>query len=233
MKFEINSIFDMIEYVIITAGGTGLRMKSDTPKQFLPLKGKPILMHSIERFYNYNNDLIIIISLPEEFIPYWKNLCEKYKFAIMHSVVKGGSTRFNSIKNALQNLKDPGLVAVHDGVRPLVSVKTIENTFKTARIKGNAVAVQDIVFSIRRTEGTKNVAVNRSNYKEIQTPQTFESELLKKAYNSEYEESFTDDATVVEKLGITVNLVKGNPENIKITTKNDLMIAETLIDSIF
>ena len=222
----------MNDYVIITAGGTGSRMKSDVPKQFILLKGKPILMHSIERFFNFNNDLNIIISLPEEFILYWKNLCDKYKFTIKHTVVKGGTTRFGSIKNALQKVKNVGLVAVHDGVRPLVSGITIKNTFETARLNGNAVASRDIVFSLRRTEETKNIAVNRSNYKEIQTPQTFQSELLKKAYNSEYEESFTDDATVVEKLGVAINLVEGNSENIKITTKNDLKIAEALIDRI-
>lgn len=222
----------MNDYVIITAGGTGSRMKSDVPKQFILLKGRPILMHSIDRFFNFNNDLNIIISLPEEFILYWKNLCEKYKFTIKHTVVKGGTTRFASIKNALQEVKNVGLVAVHDGVRPLVSGKTIENTYKTARLKENAVASRDIVFSIRRTDEIKNIAVNRSNYKEIQTPQTFQSELLKKAYNSEFEERFTDDATVVEKMGVSINLVEGNSENIKITTKNDLKIAEALIDRI-
>ena len=222
----------MNDYVIITAGGTGIRMNSDIPKQFLLLKERPILMHSIERFFNYNNDLNIILSLPEEFISYWKKLCKKYKFTIKHTVVKGGTTRFYSVKNALREIKDVGLVAVHDGVRPLVSSKTIENTYKTARLKGNAIASQDIYFSLRRTDNLKNCAVNRNNYKEIQTPQTFESDLLKKAYSSEYEESFTDDATVVEKLGLTINLVEGNPENIKITTKNDLIIAEALINRI-
>lgn len=223
----------MIEYVIITAGGIGSRMNSDIPKQFLLLKGKPVLMHSIERFYTYNNDIIIIISLPEKYISYWKELCNKFKFSIKHTVIKGGKTRFNSVKNALKGVLETGIVAVHDGVRPLVSGKTIENTFKTARIKGNAVAAQDIVFSIRKTEGTKNFAANRNEYKEIQTPQTFESELLKKAYNSEYLENFTDDATVIEHIGITVNLTEGNSENIKITTENDLLVAETLIDRIF
>ncbi|MCD4793815.1 MAG: 2-C-methyl-D-erythritol 4-phosphate cytidylyltransferase [Bacteroidales bacterium] len=222
----------MKDYVIITAGGTGSRMKSDIPKQFLLLKGKPILMHSIERFFNYNNDLNIVISLPEEFISYWKNLCDKHKFAIEHTVVKGGTTRFNSIKNALQEVKGAGLVAVHDGVRPLVSGKTIENTYKTARLKGNAVASRDIYFSLRKTEGLKNFAINRNDYKEIQTPQTFESELLKEAYSLKYEESFTDDAAVVERLGVTINLIEGNPENIKITAKNDLIIAEALINRI-
>ncbi len=222
----------MNNYVIITAGGTGSRMKSDVPKQFLLLKGKPILMHSIERFFNYSNDLNIVISLPEEFISYWKNLCDKHKFAIEHTVVKGGTTRFNSIKNALQEVKGAGLVAVHDGVRPLVSGKTIESTYKTARLKGNAVASRNIYFSLRKTEGLKNFAINRNNYKEIQTPQTFKSELLKEAYSLKYEESFTDDAAVVERLGVTINLIEGNPENIKITAKNDLIIAEALINSI-
>lgn len=220
----------MNDYVIITAGGTGNRMKSDTPKQFLLLKEKPILMHSIERFFKYSNDLNIILSLPGEFISYWKGLCDKHKFTIKHTVVKGGTTRFYSVKNALQEVKDVGLVAVHDGVRPLVSSKTIKNTYETARLKGNAIASLDIYFSLRRIEDLETFAVNRNDYKEIQTPQTFESKLLKKAYSSEYEESFTDDATVVEKLGITINLIEGNPENIKITTKNDLIIAEALIN---
>jgi 2-C-methyl-D-erythritol 4-phosphate cytidylyltransferase len=222
----------MNKYTIITAGGTGTRMKSDVPKQFLLLKGRPILMHSIERFFIYNNSIKIIISLPEEFISYWEELCKKYSFNIKYTIVKGGKTRFYSIQNALKEVANGGLVTVHDAVRPLVSIKTIENTFNVAEINGNAIASRDIFFSVRKVEELKNYAVNRNDYKEIQTPQTFKSELLKEAYSTDFEKKFTDDATVVEKLGVKINLVEGNPENIKITTKNDLIIAEALLNCI-
>lgn len=223
----------MLKYVVITAGGTGVRMRSDIPKQFIELKGKPILMHSITRFYNYDKGINIIISLPEEHIDYWKDLCKIYKFNIEHDYVKGGETRFHSIKNALEKVGDSGLVAIHDGVRPLVNAKAIHRTFETAEKKGNAIASADIFFSLRKIENDYNFRLDRSKIKEIQTPQTFRCSLIKKAYQQGYDESFTDDASVIEKIGEKIYLVEGNSENIKITEQKDLIIAEALWDSIF
>lgn len=220
-------------YVIITAGGFGKRMGLELPKQFLNLSGIPVLMHTINRFYNYNNDLQIILSLPKEYIPFWKELCNKHKFTIKHEIVSGGDTRFHSIKNALAKVSGNGFVAVHDGVRPLVSFKTIQKTFEVALKQGNAVASLDIVFSLRKKESEQTVTVNRDLFKEIQTPQTFKISILKKAYEQKYDDSFTDDASVVEKLGERIFLTKGNSENIKITTPTDIKIAETLLDTVF
>ena len=219
-------------YVIITAGGFGKRMKSELPKQFLDLSGKPLLMHTINRFYNFNNNLNIILSLPEAYITFWKDLCEKHQFTIKHKVVSGGNTRFHSIKNALGEVSGNGLVAVHDGVRPLVSSETIKKTFDEALKHGNAVSSLDIVFSIRKNESHETVAVNRDLYKEIQTPQTFKISILKKAYEQNYEDCFTDDASVVEKLGETIFLTEGNRENMKITTPADIKIVEALLNTV-
>ena len=223
----------MEKYAIITAGGIGKRMSSDLPKQFLELQKKPILMHSIERFYQYTKDIKIIVSLPEQYIDYWKHLCNEKNFKIQHKIVKGGKTRFFSIKNALDVIEGSGIVAIHDGVRPLVSCETIKRTFEKAQKKGNAVASQDIFFSIRKIDKKKNYAEDRSIYKEIQTPQTFRIDLIKQAYKLKYEESFTDDASVLERMGESINLVEGNRENIKITAKEDLLLAEVLLDRIF
>lgn len=219
-------------YVIITAGGFGKRMDSELPKQFLDLSGMPLLMHTVKKFFSYDNNLTIIISLPEAYIPFWKDLCKKHKFTILHKIVSGGNTRFHSIKNALSEVSGNGLVAVHDGVRPLVSFETIKKTFNGALIYGNAVASLDIVFSIRKKESEQTTALNRDLFKEIQTPQTFKIPILKKAYEQNYDDSFTDDASVVEKLGEQIFLTKGNRENIKITTPGDIKIAEVLLDTI-
>lgn len=223
----------MIKYAIITAGGSGIRMGSEIPKQFLDLCGKPILMYSIERFFSYDKNIKIIVSLPEEHIDYWLNLCSEYKFKIEHKYVIGGKTRFHSIKNALEKVIEPGLVAVHDGVRPLVSTQTIKNTFLIAEKSGNAIASRDIVFSLRKVEAGHSESVDRSQYKEIQTPQTFQSSLIKEAYEQKYIGTFTDDASVIEKKGNKINLVEGNCENIKITDKADMIIAEVLLNSVF
>lgn len=215
-----------MDYVIITAGGLGTRMGKEIPKQFLKLSDKIILMHSIERFYDFKNDIKIIISLPENYINYWKNLCKRYRFTIKHKIVKGGETRFHSIQNALNEVSGKGLVAVHDGVRPLVSIETINRTFETAKLYGSGIASTDIFFSIRKITGEKSVAVNREIYKEIQTPQTFKISLLKKAYLQKFDDAFTDDASVVESIGEIIHLTEGNRDNIKITTSEDLKTAE-------
>lgn len=220
-----------MNYVIITAGGTGKRMGSKMPKQFIEFGGKPILMHSIKKFYDFDKSINIIISLPQNYIQMWTILCNEHLFLIEHKVVAGGDTRFHSIKNALKEIKGDGFIAVHDGVRPLVSNETIKRTFESAYKFGNGIASSEIVFSIRKIENNISVAKNRDLYKEIQTPQTFKISILKNAYLQEYNESFTDDASVVEKFGEKVYLTKGNKENIKITTPFDILIAEAVIRS--
>ncbi|MCF6184264.1 MAG: 2-C-methyl-D-erythritol 4-phosphate cytidylyltransferase [Bacteroidales bacterium] len=222
----------MKKYAIITAGGIGLRMESEIPKQFLCIGDLPILMHTINRFYQFDNHIKIILSLPENHLKYWENLCKKYKFTIPVTVVKGGKTRFHSIKNALDIIDEDGFVAVHDGVRPLVNIATIKRTFDKAEKLGNAVASSDVVFSIRKIEGQKNIGVNRTFYKEIQTPQTFNIQAIKQAYNLEYKKEFTDDASVFEAAGHQIYLVNGNRENIKITNSEDIIIAEALLNRI-
>lgn len=222
----------MKRFAIITAGGIGSRMKSEIPKQFLLLGNIPVLMQTINKFYKFDNRIHIILSLPENFFEYWKNLCEKYNFTVKHQIVAGGKTRFHSVKNALNTIKEGGVVAVHDGVRPLVNTETIKRTFETAEKTGNAVASFDIVFSLRKIAEYDNYAVNRDFYKEIQTPQTYNVIKLQNAYNLEFKEEFTDDASVFEAAGNKINLVTGNRENIKITSREDLIIAEALLNSI-
>ncbi len=218
-----------MNYVIITAGGTGKRMGSELPKQFIELGGRPILMHSIKRFYDFDKTINIIISLPQDYISLWKELCKEHLFLIKHKVVSGGKTRFHSIKNALAEVNEDGLVAVHDGVRPLVSNETIKRSFESAFELGNGIASSNIVFSIRKFENGISLAKNRDLYKEIQTPQTFKVSVLKNAYLQEFNEEFTDDASVVEKLGEKIYLTEGNRDNIKITTPFDILIAEAVI----
>jgi 2-C-methyl-D-erythritol 4-phosphate cytidylyltransferase len=217
--------------VIIVAGGKGTRMLSETPKQFLKIGNEPVLIHTLKRFYSFSTDIEIILVLPENEITQWKKICKEYKFEIPHKLAYGGSTRFQSVKNGVRNINEPCLVAVHDGVRPLVSSRTIKIAFKIAAEKGNAVPAIKIEPSIRFITNEKNKAVDRNQYRIIQTPQVFQSNLLKKAYQQDFQDSFTDDASVVENTGVDINLVEGNPENIKITTKKDLRIAEALLNS--
>ncbi|SRR6056297_725076 len=217
--------------VIIVAGGKGTRMLSETPKQFLKIGNEPVLIHTLKRFYSLSKEIEIILVLPENEITQWKKICKEYKFDIPHKLAYGGRTRFQSVENGLRNINESCLVAVHDGVRPLVSTRTIKNAFKIASEKGNAVPAIKIEPSIRFITNEKNKAVDRNQYRIIQTPQVFQSNLLKKAYQQDFQDSFTDDASVVENTGVDINLVEGNPENIKITTKKDLRIAEALLNS--
>jgi len=217
--------------VIIVAGGKGTRMLSETPKQFLKIGNEPVLIHTLKRFYSFSKEIEIILVLPENEITQWKKICKEYKFDIPHKLAYGGRTRFQSVENGLRNINESCLVAVHDGVRPLVSTRTIKNAFKIASEKGNAVPAIKIEPSIRFITNEKNKAVDRNQYRIIQTPQVFQSNLLKKAYQQDFQDSFTDDASVVENTGVDINLVEGNPENIKITTKKDLRIAEALLNS--
>ncbi len=218
----------MKRFVIIVAGGSGQRMKSSVPKQFLTINNEIILMMSINSFYNFDQSIKIIVALPDDQISTWKELCLKHNFIVKHSIVTGGNTRYHSVKNALVKVNTEGIVAIHDGVRPLVSHKTIEKVFEKASLSENAVPYIDLVDSIRYVNSDINHPVDREKYKLIQTPQCFKSNLIKKAYEQPWEESFTDDASVVEKLGNKINLIKGNLENIKITSQVDLKIAEVL-----
>jgi len=213
----------MKKYAVIVAGGKGERMLSEIPKQFMLLKNKPILMHTIEAFFNFDNSIKIILVLPQKHIPLWQELCKKYDFQIDCSTVEGGEERFFSVKNGLNLVEKNSLVAIHDGVRPWVSKKTLENCFTTAEILGNAVPVVPVNESIRWVENGTNRHINRTNLRIVQTPQVFHSQILKAAYLQDFNEIFTDDASVAEAFGEKINLVEGNMENIKITTQHDLM----------
>jgi 2-C-methyl-D-erythritol 4-phosphate cytidylyltransferase len=215
--------------VIIVAGGKGERMQTEIPKQFLEIKGKPILMHTINQFRIYNSDIQLIIVLPVTQIEFWKDLCKKHNFKVTHQIISGGSTRFHSVKNGLDAVKIPSLIAVHDGVRPLVSTDTIARCFEEAEKNGAAIPVIDLVDSIRQLTNSGSQSVDRNSFKLVQTPQVFDGELLKKAYQQEYSTFFTDDASVVENLGASIKLVDGNRENIKITNGFDLIQAEVYL----
>lgn len=219
----------MNKYVIIVAGGKGKRMHSETPKQFLNIAGSPVLMHTIRKFHDYSDDLIIKLVLPKPFIDFWSSLCNRFEFQIPHQVVEGGNSRFHSVKNGLKKIAADNLVAIHDGVRPLVNHDTIHRVFQTAEKQGNAIPVVKINESIRHLHKKDSSPKDRSDYRLVQTPQCFRSEIILKAYQQEFKNNFNDDATVVESMGIKVNLVEGNFENIKITRPVDLTIAEAFL----
>lgn len=205
-------------------------MQSSIPKQFLRIGHEIILMRTLRVFYDYDPGIELIVTLPEQEIPTWERLCKDEPFVIEHRVVRGGASRFHSVKNGLEHLQKPGLVAVHDGVRPLVSHETIRRVFEKARVKGNAIPVIEIPESVRFIENDTSRAVARDQYRLVQTPQVFESALLQEAYRQDYSEAFTDDASVVEKTGTPIHIVEGNVENIKITTQKDLELAGILLD---
>ena len=209
----------MKKYVIIVAGGKGLRMGSDLPKQFLPIGGKPVLMRTLEAFRKYDAMLQIILVLPREQQDFWKQLCEEHHFSVEHLVADGGETRFHSVKNGLALVEAPGLVGVHDGVRPFVSLEVIRRCYKLV----------DVVETLRHLTDAGSETVSRTEYKLVQTPQVFDVELLKQAYGQEFTPFFTDDASVVEAMGVPVHLAEGNRENIKITTPFDLKVGSALL----
>ena len=208
-----------------------MRMQTKTPKQFLEMCGKPILMHSITAFADACSDVKIIVTLPALHIEKWKELCILHRFTPSHSVVEGGFTRFHSVKNGLALLPDNGLVAIHDGVRPLVSRETIINCFGEAAKHGSAVPVTPVVDTVREVSGQTSRIIDRNSLRLVQTPQVFDISKIKKAYLQEYSLSFTDDASVFEKAGFEIHLTEGNIENIKITNPNDLIVAEALLTS--
>ncbi len=220
----------MKKFVIIVAGGSGRRMQSNIPKQFLPLNGLPILMHTIKRFYDYDNSVNIILVLPEKHIDYWTNLCKRYNFDINHKIEQGGNTRYHSVQNGLRNISENCLVAIHDGVRPLVCIDVIRECYETAAIKKTAVPVIKINDSLRQISENNNYSVDRDKFVIVQTPQIFLSSLIISAYNKKNNKQFTDDASLVEYCGEKICLVNGNPENIKITGKADIKFAEAYLE---
>ena len=219
----------MKKNVIIVAGGKGLRMGNDLPKQFIPIGGKPVLMRTIEAFYRFDQDINIILVLPVSHQDYWKSLCEEYNFSIEHTIANGGETRFHSVKNGLALVAD-GLVGVQDGVRPFGSLEMIKRCFDAAREYPAVIPVIDSTDSLREVvDEDKSRIVDRSKIRLVQTPQVFDVNVLKKAYQTDFKETFTDDASVVEAIGVDVYLVKGEVTNIKITTPLDLKIGELII----
>ena len=220
-----------MDYIIIVAGGKGLRMGSDVPKQFLPVKGMPVLMRTISRFHECNPSMQIILVLPHHQQQYWHDLCSQYDFGIAHTVVDGGDTRFASSRNGLDAIPDDvtGTVGIHDGVRPFVAAEVISRCYDAARTHGAAIPVMPVTDTLRRIDSaTTGHNVLRTDYRIVQTPQVFDIALLKRAFTQPFREEFTDDASVVEAMGCSVEMVEGNRENIKITTPFDLKIAETL-----
>ena len=210
--------------VIIVAGGKGLRMGADIPKQFLPIGGKPILMHTLERFHEYDENLQIVLVLPADQQDYWQQLCAEQSFTLPYTLANGGESRFHSVKNGLEKVDAAAtLIGVHDGVRPFVSTEVIANCYKEAARTEAVIPVIDVFETVRHLlpDGTSET-VPRSDYKLVQTPQVFNAKLLREAYRQPFSPQFTDDASVVEAYGHRITLVAGNRENIKITTPNDL-----------
>ena len=214
--------------IIITAGGIGRRMRSSLPKQFMLVNEKPILMYTIDRFYSFDPKIQIILTLPEDWLNYWESLLSEYDFKIPHRVVVGGKERYNSIKNALEKCTGK-LIGVHDGVRPLIDENTIRHCFDEAEKSGAAIPVVPITESMRRVKNNGTEIVNRSEYLIVQTPQCFQREILLGAYENPYHEGITDDASLVEEAGHSIETISGNESNIKITTQSDLKYARMFL----
>ena len=227
-----------MDYIIIVAGGKGLRMGGEIPKQFLPIGGRPILMRTLERFREYSTTLQIILVLPKDQQDYWLQLCKEYDFKVDYQMTDGGETRFHSVQHGLALIPDDaeGVVGVHDGVRPFPSIEVIRNCYETARVKQAVIPVIPVVETLRIIDPIGTIetivpthTVPRSDYRLVQTPQTFDIQLLKAANRQPYNDNFTDDASVVEAFGQEITLVEGNRENIKITTPYDMIVAEALV----
>ena len=222
----------MVKYAIIVAGGKGLRMGTEVPKQFLDLGGKPVLVRTLEAFHQFDSLIKLILVLPEDHISYWQHLSQPFISDLNIKLVAGGETRFHSVRNGLQGIKDEGLVAVHDAVRPLIDSSTIKATYESAALSGAAISVVRLKDSIRKISGSSSEPVPRDAYRLVQTPQVFHAKLLRSAYEQEYQSDFTDDASVVQQLGHPIALVDGNYLNIKITTPEDLALAKTYFNEL-
>ena len=222
----------MTRYAIIVAGGKGLRIGTEVPKQFLSIAGKPVLMRTINRFRAYDAHIKIILVLPKEQQEYWRELCAEYHFIEDYQLADGGASRFQSCRNGLSMIPNDaeGLVGIHDGVRPFVSNEAISRCYDAAEKEKAVIPVLPVTDSLRFVgDSDKGRNVLRSDYRVVQTPQVFDIQLLKKAYNQPESTSFTDDASVVESIGQAVTMVEGNRENIKITTPFDLKVSEVLV----
>ena len=220
----------MMEYALIVAGGSGSRMQSDIPKQFIEINGLPILMRTINAFHRYSEALKIILVIPEDQFSIWHDLVKRYHFSTPCQLVNGGKTRFNSVKNGLDAIKGDGLVAIHDGVRPFVSSKIINKSYESAKEFGSGIAAVSPKDSIRLVSESGNRNVNRDDYRLMQTPQTFIVDEIKRAYREAANNNFTDDASVFESSGKQISLVAGDYRNIKITTPEDIKIAQALLE---
>ncbi|MDR1592459.1 MAG: 2-C-methyl-D-erythritol 4-phosphate cytidylyltransferase [Prevotellaceae bacterium] len=216
---------------VIVAGGSGRRMGSELPKQFMLLAGRPVLMRTLDAFLQFDAQLRLIVVIPETFLSLWQTLCAEHRFDTPHLVATGGEQRFYSVKNALTLINDNDLVAVHDGVRPFVSTATLKRCFEEAERSGAAVAALPLTESLRQETAQGSRAINREGYFIVQTPQVFRGALLKQACEQPFTPHFTDDASVVEALGHRITMVEGNRENIKITTPFDLLTGETFLSS--
>ena len=219
-----------LRYAIIVAGGSGTRMQTAVPKQFLLLNGLPVLMHTIKAFYHSAVSPQIIVVLPVDAHNYWKELCNTHNFTLPHQLINGGKTRFHSVQNGLSLIgNENSIVAIHDAVRPLINANIIEQSYLHAAEHGNAIVAVKSRDSVRQVKGNGSVCLLRDEIYLVQTPQTFQYQQLKKAYRQPYLELFTDDASVVEKAGFNINLVEGSYTNIKITFPEDIAIAEFLL----
>ena len=214
---------------IIVAGGSGRRMGGPIPKQFMLVKGKPLLCWTIEAFHAFDPAMPIVVVLPEAQIPIWKALCIGHGFVIDHQVVAGGEERFHSTRNGLAVVQGDGVVAVHDGVRPLVSKELIARCFAAAEEHGAAIPVVPITSSVRLVDGDASRAIDRTGMRAVQTPQCFQVALLRAAFAAPYDPAFTDEATLVERTGTSVHLVPGEEKNLKVTTPIDIRVAEILL----
>ena len=219
------------KFAVIVAGGSGTRMGTDKLKQFLQIGNKPILMHTLQRFISYPEKTELILVLPKEQIPLWKNLCQKYHFNHPHTITPGGKTRFESVKNGLDQIHSEGLVAIHDGVRPFANKKIIETTFTSAEKSGSGISSVQLKDSIRSIKNNVSAAEDRNSFRIIQTPQTFQIKLIKEAFSQAMHTDFTDDASVLESSGGKIHLTEGSYENIKITTPEDLTMAEAILQN--
>jgi 2-C-methyl-D-erythritol 4-phosphate cytidylyltransferase len=220
-----------LEYAIIVAGGKGTRIKSALPKQFIELNGKPILLHTVEAFFRYSENITVILVLPKDDVSIWESIVSKFNFKKPIIIQIGGHSRFQSVKNGLDKISTDGLVAIHDGVRPLVSTDIISASFRLAAEHKSAVAAVRLKESLRMTDQDQTKAMDRLRFRLIQTPQTFDVNLIKSAYSIKEEENLTDDASVAERAGHTISLFEGSYRNIKITTEEDLIIAQALLTS--
>ena len=217
-------------YAVILAAGEGRRMHSSLPKQFMELEGKPVLRYTLERFLEFDPHIRLIVVLPADRMEYWREYCHHTGFRPAMRLVTGGLTRFHSVQNALEYVPEDALVAVHDGVRPLLAADFLKELFDKAVRSRAVIPVLPLVESVRELQGAGlSRAVDRSRFVSVQTPQVFHADLLKRAYAQPYSPAFTDDATVVESLGIKISLCDGRRENLKITTPEDLVLVRSFI----